>query len=122
VQLLPTQSETKYLISSETKHLTREHASTLTITEPGILDMSRNYECAASNALGSGRARVQLVAMSRPERPSGLAAALVSFASASVAWEAGFDGGMPQHFALRLNDTSYSVSDSPCREHAARDG
>ena len=120
MQLFQTQSETKYLISSTRD--ARVHASTLTINELGILDMNRNYECEATNALGSDRARVELVPMSRPERPSGLTAALVSFASASVAWEAGFNGGMPQHFALKLNDTSYSVSDSPCREDAARDG
>lgn len=121
MQLFQTESETKYVIrTSRVEGETSQslYESTLTINELGILDMNRNYECEATNSLGSNRAKVELVPMSKPDQPTNLKSTFVNFMTASLTWEAGFNGGITQYFVLQLNDTSYNIDNSTCSEES----
>ena len=67
-------------------------------------DLGAVFVCEATNELVADRLTLQLVAMSRPEKPRDVRLTATSFQSLSVAWTAGFDGGVPQYFALQLDD------------------
>ena len=54
------------------------------------------YECVAHNELGSQRQQIVLGRPSPPDPPLGLKVVNVSHDSATVSWQPGFDGGVPQ--------------------------
>lgn len=119
MQLFQTDSKTKYVIRTvEVEGQNSLYESTLTINELGVLDMNRNYECEATNSLGSNRAKIELVPMSKPDQPTNLKSTFVNFMTTSLTWEAGFNGGIAQKFVLKLNDTSYSIDNSTCSEQS----
>ncbi|XP_043190544.1 nephrin-like isoform X2 [Amphibalanus amphitrite] len=64
------------------------------------------YECVALNELGSQRQQIELGRPSAPDPPLGLKVVNVSHDSATVAWEAGFDGGQKQMYRVRLTEGS----------------
>ncbi|XP_043210989.1 nephrin-like [Amphibalanus amphitrite] len=63
------------------------------------------YECVALNELGSQRQQIELGRPSAPDPPLGLKVVNVSHDSATVAWEAGFDGGQEQRYKLRYRQS-----------------
>ncbi len=82
------------------------YENSLVINELALEDLNKIYECEASNQLGSNRLEIELVPLSRPERPTELRTLHVNFMMATLAWSAGFDGGLVQDFFLQLNDPS----------------
>lgn len=73
-------------------------------------DLNTRYECEAMNQLGVNRWEIELVAQSRPDRPSDLRSTHVDFMSASLTWSAGFDGGLDQTFYMDVNDSIVDLS------------
>ena len=58
------------------------------------------YECVAHNELGSQRQQIVLGRPSAPDPPLGLQVVNVTHDSATLSWQAGFDGGEEQVNAL----------------------
>ena len=78
------------------------------------MDLNRNYECASRNSLGSGRTKIELVPSSRPDGVTNLKSNFTNFMTANLEWLPGFNGGLPQSFNIKLNDTNYSVDNNTC--------
>lgn len=118
MKLFETSDQSKYTIRT-IQHENEEYlyTSILTINTLNVLDLNRNYECEATNSLGSNRAKIELVPMSKPDQPTNLKSTFVNFMTTTLTWEAGFNGGLAQKFIIRLNDTSYSINNSTCSKH-----
>ena len=68
-------------------------------------DLNRKYVCETMNLLGSSQIEIELVPKSRPDKPTEIKATRVDFMTISLAWSAGFDGGLEQTFVLQLNNS-----------------
>jgi hypothetical protein len=86
------------------------YESILTINDVDENDLNNKYECEAMNQMGVDRFETELVAMSRPDRPTELRALYVDFMTIGLTWLPGFDGGLEQTFYLQLNDTLIEIS------------
>jgi len=60
------------------------------------------YECFAQNVMGDSRHEVVLDVKSHPDPPVGLQVQNVTYNSVYLTWEAGFDGGFPQMYRIRM--------------------
>ncbi|XP_059693866.1 nephrin-like, partial [Haemorhous mexicanus] len=61
------------------------------------------FDCVATNERGTARRRMRLRLGDRPDPPRALRLSGLSGTSLSLAWEPGWDGGLPQHFLLRAD-------------------
>ncbi|XP_041281373.1 uncharacterized protein LOC121347098 [Onychostruthus taczanowskii] len=61
------------------------------------------FDCVATNGRGTARRRLRLRLGDRPDPPRALRLSGLSGTSVGVAWEPGWDGGLPQHFLLRAD-------------------
>ena len=59
------------------------------------------YDCTARNEMGTNRAKVILSGTSRPDPPIALRILNVTHESVDLAWQSGFDGGLPQAYRIR---------------------
>ncbi|CAN8178926.1 unnamed protein product, partial [Coccothraustes coccothraustes] len=59
------------------------------------------FDCVATNERGTARRRMRLRLGERPDPPRALRLSGLSGTWLGVAWEPGWDGGLPQHFLLR---------------------
>ena len=59
------------------------------------------YDCIARNEMGTNRAKVFLSGTSRPDPPIALRVLNVTHDSVDLAWQSGFDGGLPQAYRIR---------------------
>lgn len=73
-----------------------------------------NYDCEASNELGSSKITVKLDVTSVPDTPSSLKVANVTHDSVTLTWVPGFDGGMKASYRIRhrrVEDSTYKYED-----------
>lgn len=106
--------QSKYLnkiTTNKTKHF---YENSLTINDLAVSDINRVYECEASNSLGSHRVRISLVPMSEPDAPTALKSIKTNFMSTTLTWLPGFNGGLPQKFQLKINNTIFNVEKNTC--------
>jgi hypothetical protein len=72
-------------------------------------DLNKVYKCEAFNSLGLNKLEVELVPLSRPEKPTELRVLHVDFMTVTLAWSSGFDGGFEQKFTIEINDTQFDI-------------
>lgn len=73
-----------------------------------------NYECEATNELGSAKITVKLDVTSVPDTPTSLKVMNVTHDSVTLIWIPGFDGGMKASYRIRyrrVEDNSYKYED-----------
>ncbi len=110
----PLSPSSKYaLTTTSTGHI---HVTTLKINSLSVLDFNSNYQCVATNILGSVSSRLALVPLSKPDKPTDLNSIYTNFMSTELTWLPNFDGGLPQTFNLKLNETNFSVEDNTCTQ------
>ncbi|XP_030068963.1 nephrin isoform X2 [Microcaecilia unicolor] len=89
--------------SMKTLHEGSLHTSTLTIVNvSAVLDYAL-FTCTATNLLGVDSFDIQLVSTSRPDPPTHLTVVSFTHNSVTLAWSAGFDGGLDQKFRVRYH-------------------
>lgn len=88
------------------------YESILTLNSLDEFDLNKKYECEAVNLLGSNKIDVELVPVSKPDRPVELRALYVDFMTITLAWSPGFDGGLEQTFSIQLNDSIIELNSS----------
>ena len=115
-RLLETELYSKYTIVSTPLKGKYAYESTLTINDLNVSNLNRNYECDAVNLLGTSRVKMELVPLSKPDKPTEFNLVYSDFMSISLSWLPGFDGGLPQSFKLKLNDSILNVDNSTCNE------
>lgn len=107
---IPT-SSIKYSISQVRSKSKNLYESVLVIHDLNENDdLNQKYVCETSNTLGSSQIEIELVAKSRPDQPTEIRTLRVDFMTINLAWSAGFDGGLTQTFALKLNDTMIDLN------------
>nr|QRF78298.1 nephrin [Pontonema vulgare] len=79
-----------------------EYKSVLRISQSDKNDMG-DYECIARNTRGRDIATIKMVAAGKPEKPRYLKVLNYSSDAVTLAWEPGFDGGVPQHFQIKYH-------------------
>ncbi|XP_069796118.1 nephrin isoform X2 [Narcine bancroftii] len=87
--------------SHQTTHEGPLHTSELRVGNASALHDFGRFTCTARNSLGSDVADVQLIHMGPPDPPSNLMVLRVSQNSITLAWIAGFNGGVTQTFRVR---------------------
>nr|XP_033770850.1 nephrin isoform X2 [Geotrypetes seraphini] len=84
-------------------HESSLHTSTLTIVNvSAVLDYAL-FTCTATNPLGVDSFDIHLVSTSRPDPPTHLEVISFTHNSVTLAWSAGFDGGLEQKFRVRYH-------------------
>jgi hypothetical protein len=100
-------------IPNEVKLMSKNvYQNTLTIFDLNKEDTNSSYECEAVNSLGSNRFSIELVEMSVPEEPTELKLIQANSQMITISWMSGFDGGLPQIFTIKLNDTLIDIDRS----------
>ncbi|XP_072281701.1 nephrin isoform X2 [Pyxicephalus adspersus] len=87
--------------SVQTSHEQWIHTSTLIIANVSAVHDYAIFTCTATNALGLDIFSIHLVSTSRPDPPSDLKVLSYTYNSATLGWNAGFDGGLEQKFRVR---------------------
>uniref|UniRef100_UPI00398EBCB7 nephrin n=1 Tax=Pristiophorus japonicus TaxID=55135 RepID=UPI00398EBCB7 len=77
------------------------HTSWLTMANATAALDYATFTCTAQNPLGIDLFDIQLVRTSRPDPPTGLKILSKTHNSVTLAWRAGFDGGLEQRFQVR---------------------
>ena len=98
-------NSSKYLSSNVRTKSKNLFENSLIINDLNMDDLNKVYECEASNQLGSNRLDIELVPLSKPEKPSELRTLFVNFMMITLGWSSGFDGGLEQEFYIQLNDS-----------------
>ena len=98
-------SSAKYTSSGVFVKSKNLYENSLIISELSDVDLNKKYVCEASNTLGSNKLEVELVPLSKPDKPAELRVLYVSFYMITLGWSSGFDGGLEQTFTLEINDT-----------------
>jgi hypothetical protein len=104
------ESNLKYSTSKAASKSRNLYESVLTINDLNGSDLNKTYECEAINELGSSRVKVELVSLSKPEKPNDLRALFVNFMMIQLTWSPGFDGGIQQEYTLSVNGTLFELS------------
>ncbi|XP_069057220.1 nephrin [Pleurodeles waltl] len=87
--------------SEKTLHEGSIHTSTLIIVNVSASLDYALFTCTATNPLGVDSFDIQLVSTSRPDPPTNLQVVSFTHNSVTLAWDAGFDGGLEQKFRVR---------------------
>ena len=74
-------------------------------------DLNKVYKCEAFNSLGLNKLEVELVPLSRPDKPTDLRVLYIDFMMITLGWSSGFDGGFEQKFTIEINDTQFDIDD-----------
>lgn len=98
----PGVSKYQSLLIEKSKNL---YESILVVNRIDEFDLNKSYECEALNELGSNRVSVELVPLSKPDKPTELRALYVDFMTITFGWSPGFDGGLDQVFVMQVNDS-----------------
>lgn len=101
----------KYAFGAATSRGKNLFESVLTINNLNDADLNTKYECEARNQLGSNRVSIELVPLSKPDKPTELRSLYVDFMTITLAWSPGFDGGLKQTFIFDLNGTLVELDD-----------
>ncbi|XP_029433046.1 nephrin isoform X2 [Rhinatrema bivittatum] len=89
--------------SAKTLHESALHTSTLTIVNVSAALDYALFTCTATNPLGVDSFDIQLLSTSRPDPPTELKVVSFTHNSVTLAWSAGFDGGLEQKFRVRYH-------------------
>jgi hypothetical protein len=101
---------TKYKTSGVLVRSKNLYENTLIIQDLDVRnDLNKVYKCEAFNSLGLNKLEIELVPLSKPDKPTELRVLYVDFMTITLAWSSGFDGGFEQNFSIEINDTQFDI-------------
>lgn len=95
-------NEERFTISEGTYDEVKE--ARLAVKRLNENDVNSKYKCVAYNELGKDHREIILRRNGKPDPPLNIRVANVSWNSVHLKWDAGFDGGHPQWFTVRVNE------------------